>query len=418
MEEIEEAGGCGNSRVGNSIGLFLTYGFLTCGFFNLRFLTCGVASYEFGLEFAEAILADGLTGFFHEAEIKVEVMEGEDALGNDFSGAEAVAEEGAREASDVGVGVSGEGGGVELELLIFDVNGAIWGEGLAVTSAAGGVNAVEHIDSLGDHLEKLGGRAEAHGVARFILGEEGFGILDRGEHLFFRLADRDSADGIAVEIEVDELAGGKLTEVRIDGALHNAEMKLATVSRGGLVGFDPVLAALSPAGCESGGVFRVFALAGIGGAFVKKHRDVGSESGLNFHAFLWAEHHAGAIEVALELDTFLADFADFREGPDLEAAGICEHGAIPGGEGVESAKLLDDLGAGPEPEVVGVPEDDLSIHHDEIVWVEGFDGSLRANGHEDGGLDHAVRSGEAASPGLGARISMKEFEHGRARELA
>lgn len=271
----------------------------------------GVAGDEFALEFSETAFGDGGAGVFHKLEVEVEVVEGEDALGDDFSGAEAVAEEGAGEAGNVGVGVFGEGGGVEFEGFVFNVDGAVVGEGLSVAGAAGGVDAVEHVDALADHFEELGGRAEAHCVAGLVLGEEGFGILNGGEHFLLGFADGDATDGVAVEIEVDEGACGFFTEVGIDAALDDTEVELATVPAGGLVGFNPIFATFSPSGGEAGGFFGVFTLAGIGRAFVEEHGDVGAEDGLDFHALFGAEHHAGAIEVALELHALLGDFSDF-----------------------------------------------------------------------------------------------------------
>ena len=188
-------------------------------------------------------------------------------------------------------------------------------------------------------------------------------------------------------------------------------MELASVAGGWFVGLDPVFAAFGPASGEGGGVFCVFAFAGIGWAFIEEHGDVGAKSGLDFHALFGAEHHAGAIEVALELHAFFGDFSDFGKGPNLEAAGVGEHGAVPGGEGVKAAELFDDFGAGAEPEVVGVAEDDLSIDHVEVLGVESFDGALGADGHEDGSLDHAVWGGEPAAAGLGVGVGVKEFEH-------
>jgi hypothetical protein len=382
-----------------------------------RLFSGGVAGHEFALEFAEAAFGDGLAGLFHELEVEVEIVEGEDALRRDFSGAETVAEEGAREAGDVGVGVFGERGGVKLELLVFNVDGAVVGEGLAVAGAAGRVDAVEHVDALADHFEKLGGGAEAHGVAGLILGEERFGILNGGEHFFLGFADRDATDGVAVEIEIDEGARRFFAEIGVDAALDDAEVELAALAGGGLVRFDPIFAALSPAGGEAGGILGVFTLARIRGAFVEEHGDIGAEDGLDFHALFGAEHHAGAIEVALELHAGLGDFSDFRKGPDLEAAGVGEHGAVPSGEGVEAAEFFDDLGAGAEPEVVGIAKDDLGVDHVEVVGMEGFDRSLGADGHENGGFDHTVRGGEAAAAGFGVGVGGEEFEHGTGRVL-
>ena len=149
--------------------------------------------------------------------------------------------------------------------------------------------------------------------------KEWFGILNGGKHFFFRFPDRDPANGVAVEIEIDERAGGFLAEIRIDASLNDTEVELSAVTAGGGVGFNPVFAALSPSGGEGGGFLSVFALAGIRGAFVKEHGDVGAKDGLDFHTLFRAKHHAGAIEVALKLHALLGDFSDFGKGPDLEA---------------------------------------------------------------------------------------------------
>lgn len=45
----------------------------------------------------------------------------------------------------------------------------------------------------------------------------------------------------------------------------------------------------------------------------------------------------------------------------MEAAGVGEEGVGPGGEAVEAAEFFDDVGAGSEPEVVGVAEDNFGV---------------------------------------------------------
>ena len=96
----------------------------------------------------------------------MEVVKGENTLGRDFASAEAVTEEGLGKTGDVRVGVGAERGGVELEFLVFDVDGAIGSKGLSVAGAAGGVDAVEHVDALANHFEKFGSR---HACATHLL---------------------------------------------------------------------------------------------------------------------------------------------------------------------------------------------------------------------------------------------------------
>ena len=56
---------------------------------------------------------------------------------------------------------------------------------------------------------------------------------------------------------------------------------------------------------------------------------------------------------------FLAHLADRREREDLKAAGVGEHGAVPGHEAMHAAELLEQIDARPQHQVIGVVEDDL-----------------------------------------------------------
>ena len=82
----------------------------------------------------------------------MEIVEGEDALRDDFSGPEAVAKEGTGESGNVRMSVGCQGQGIELEFFVFNMDRTIGGEGLSVAGTAGGVHAVEHVDPLGDHF--------------------------------------------------------------------------------------------------------------------------------------------------------------------------------------------------------------------------------------------------------------------------
>ena len=75
------------------------------------------------------------------------------------------------------------------------------GEGLAVAARAGRHHAVEHVDAAGDRCEQILRRADAHQIARPILRQHGSGRLDHVEHRGLPFADRQPADGIAVEAD-------------------------------------------------------------------------------------------------------------------------------------------------------------------------------------------------------------------------
>ena len=80
---------------------------------------------------------------------------------------------------------------------------------------------------------------------------------------------------------------------------------------------DP--ASFSPSGGEGRGFLSVGTLAGVGRALIENHGDVRTQSSLNLHAFFRGEESRGSIEMILEMDAFLGDFACLGKGPDLKA---------------------------------------------------------------------------------------------------
>ena len=84
---------------------------------------------------------------------------------------------------------------------------------------------------------------------------------------------------------------------------------------------------------------------------------------------------------------------------DLEAAGVREQGARPTHEFVQAAHAADGFVAGAEIEMVCVAENDFRAERFERVLRDGFDGALRADGHEDGGFDGLVRQKESRRGG-------------------
>ena len=74
----------------------------------------------------------------------------------------------------------------------------------------------------------------------------------------------------------------------------------------------------------------------------------------------------------------------------------------PGHEAVQPAQLADQFVAGAQEQVIGVGQDDAGVEIlREVALGEPFDGGLRADRHEDGRFDVAVRGVQQA--GAGAR---------------
>ena len=195
-------------------------------------------------------------------------------------------------------------------------------------------------------------------------------------------------------------------QLRIAAALHDAKDLLARRTR--------LLAAfLRPTNGPLDSEQLVLRRRIVRRALVENHRDVGAEVALDFHRLLRAEEELRAIEVRAELDAVLPDLANLREAEDLEAAAVGEYRERPVHEAVQAARRADDVHAGADAEMVGVAEDDLRAHLDQLARVQRLHAALRADGHKDGRINDAMWRGEAAQPRLGTRIRLEQLEHRR-----
>ena len=271
-------------------------------------------------------------------------------------------------------------GGVLGERGVFEIEGSAGSEGGAVAGEAGGENAVEHVHAAGDHFEDLRRGAEAHRVTRVGFRQEGNGILDGGEHLGFGFADTHTADGVAIEADVNERAGAFFAEVGVGGALDDSKNERASL--GGLC-IPPGAAAFRPGEGEVKALVGIRMAAGMRGAFVEQHDDVRAQVALDFHRGLGADEGRGAVEVVLETDAFGGDFAELREGENLVAATVREDRAVPAHEAVKAAEAGDEFFARADMEVVGVAEDDLRAEGFELGGRHRLHRRLGADGHED-----------------------------------
>ena len=92
-----------------------------------------------------------------------------------------------------------------------------------------------------------------------------------------------------------------------------------------------------------------------------------------------------------ELDAVLIYLAAIGEAEHLVTAAIGEDGLVPANEFVESTPARDQLVAGAQHQVIGVAENDARADLVKMLMCKGFDGTLRADRHEDRRVDCAVR---------------------------
>ena len=169
--------------------------------------------------------------------------------------------------------------------------------------------------------------------------------------------------------------------------------------------------ALRPAHGPLHRLVRGFVASGVGEALVQRHHDVAAQGELDVDGGFRREQMRVAIQVRAEEHALVGDLAEVAQAEDLESAGVGEDGARPGHEFVQPAELADQLVAGPQEQVIGVGEDDLGVElAGQIALHDAFDRGLRADGHEDGRFDDAVRGVDQTGASAGVGADGLEFE--------
>src|SRR5207245_1704361 len=138
-----------------------------------------------------------------EPEEERQVVEREQSMREELAGHEEVPEVGAREAAArVALAIGVERGAVARVPSLFERDGAVDREGLAVARVARREHAVEYVDAARDRLDEVFGLADSHEVARPLRGHEARDQLGQIVHRRLWLADRHPAALVAVEAEL------------------------------------------------------------------------------------------------------------------------------------------------------------------------------------------------------------------------
>src|SRR5579875_1279713 len=179
----------------------------------------------------ELAALDRLPRAGHEIEQEAQIMQAEQPEPEDLALADQVAEVGAAEApAGRAPATFVEGPVVAGEAGVAQVEPPRPGQGAAGARGAGRQDAVEEVDSAGHHLEHALRVADAHEVARLVLGQQRR-LRRRLEHRLAVLAYAQPADRVAVEVERDERLARAAAELRIETALGDREAELARRSR-------------------------------------------------------------------------------------------------------------------------------------------------------------------------------------------
>ncbi|GJE17963.1 hypothetical protein AIGOOFII_2684 [Methylobacterium marchantiae] len=277
---------------------------------------------------------------------------------------------------------------------IAQVDPAVAGIGEAVAAGAGRHDAVEHVDAAHHRAHQVVGRADAHEVARLGGGQMRFHRLDHPEHHLLRLAHREAADGVALEVEIGERPGALHSQVGQVAALDDAEHRLARLLA------EPDPAALGPAQGQAHGALDGAALGREAHAFVELHLDVRAEKSLDLDGAFGAHVVGRPVHMRTEGDALLVEFPQGGERHHLEPAGIGEDRVRPVHEMVETAEPLHALRAGAQHQVVGVAEHHVGAEVSDLARIHRLDGGRRPHRHEGRRADRAPRHRDRPGAGL------------------
>ena len=186
------------------------------------------------------------------------------------------------------MGLAGGGAGrvvvygaeIVAPLGVFNVDDAVSGVQHAVATVAAGEDAIKHINAAGYAFQQVGWGAYAHQVAGFFLGKYVAAELGDAVHIGDGFAYAQATDGVAgLVLASDELAGFYAQVVETAALDYGKERLTVAVFRLGVVHVRH--AALEPTVGQVHALFGVVAGAGVGGALVEGHNDVGADIALD-----------------------------------------------------------------------------------------------------------------------------------------
>ena len=205
-----------------------------------------------------------------------------------------------------------------------------------------------------------------------------------------RLADRQPADRIAIEPDIDQAARRTLAQGRVHTALHNAEQCC-------VIAFVGLLGAHRPAQRQLHRALRYVFGGRIRRAFVEDHHDVRIQHALDAHALLGRQKDLGAIDRRRKLDAFLGDLAAMRQRKHLKPTRIGEDRLVPADKAVQPAEAFNHLKAGAQKQMKGIAENDLGADFVQRGRSHALDRAIGADWHETRGFDRAAGKTQAST---------------------
>ena len=268
-------------------------------------------------------------------------------------------------------------------------------------------NAVELIHPQGDRLQQAHGITHPHQVAGPVHGQQRHRGLEGLQHLSSRLAHRQSADAVAIELQLDSARRALRAQHDISSPLDDAEQGLAFWPR-----LDAVVVGAGSGGPRRGAVDGQPKHLWCGwqrGADIEHHLDVGTDETLDLHRFLGGQPGGCPVVHRSERHTVVVHLRPQRV--DLEPPGVRQGVSGPSSKPVQSAQGCHYLSTGPQHQVVRVGQDNFGTQPFEISAVESLDRPSRPYRHERRDLIRPSGREHPAAPGR--TVCRRHLDHQR-----
>lgn len=115
---------------------------------------------------------------------------------------------------------------VQFELSVKKIDLSMVGIQMSMASVSGRVNTVKEVYAPFHTFQNIGRSSHTHQIGRFVCGQIRYRFIQDMVHLFMGLTHRQTAYGIAVQIQLPDSFGVLNTDIRIYGALVNTEKHL------------------------------------------------------------------------------------------------------------------------------------------------------------------------------------------------
>ena len=261
-----------------------------------------------------------------------------------------------------------------------------------VASAAGGQDAVKHVDAgrhRGDDVLRL---ADTHEIPRFFGREMGHGRRQRRHHRLRSLPHRESAHRIACKRQRPQRLGTFPAQIALQPPLHDPKQRLIRSAVRGE-------AAICPAERSPHRVLDCFARRRQRDHMIQLHGDIGANALLNPHRRLGGEFDRAAIEVRAKKGPLLRHPHLLGQAENLKSTAVGERGTTPAHEASDSPCLGDHFLTGAQVEMVGVLQHHAGARLGHPANVDPLDRGRGGHRHEEGCGHRTVGRGEHTSAG-------------------